>query len=42
MKEIKSSYRKRKERREAAERNQVEGKFGQSKRGYDLNNIRAK
>ncbi|WP_332456877.1 IS5 family transposase [Petrimonas sp.] len=41
-KEIKSRYQKRKERREAAERNQVEGKFGQGKRGYDMNNIRAK
>jgi len=41
-KEIKSRYQKRKERREAAERNQVEGKFGQGKRGYNMNNIRAK
>lgn len=41
-KEIKSKYQKRKERREAAERNQVEGKFGQGKRGYGLNDIRAR
>jgi hypothetical protein len=41
VKEIKSRYRKRKERREAAERNRVEGKFGQGKRGYGLNDIRA-
>lgn len=41
-KEIRSRYRKRKERREAAERNQVEGKFGQGKRGYGLNDIRAR
>ena len=42
VKEIKSRYQKRKERREAAERNQVEGKFGQGKRGYGLNDIRAR
>ena len=42
IKEIKSRYQKRKERREAAERNQVEGKFGQGKRGYGLNDIRAR
>ena len=41
-KEIKSRYQKRKELREAAERNQVEGKFGQGKRGYGLNDIRAR
>ena len=41
-KEIKSRYQKRKERREVAERNQVEGKFGQGKRGYGLNNISAR
>ena len=41
-KEIRSRYRKRKERREAPERNQVEGKFGQGKRGYGLNDIRAR
>lgn len=32
-------YRKRKK---AAERNQVEGKFGQAKRGYGLNNVKAR
>jgi len=42
VKEIKSRYRKRKERREAAERNQVEGKFCQCKRGYGLNDNRAR
>jgi len=42
VKEIKSRYWKRKDRREAAERNQVEGKFGQGKRGYGLNDIRAR
>jgi len=42
VKEIKSRYQKRKERREAVERNQVEGKFGQGKRGYGLNDIRAR
>ena len=42
VKEIRSRYRKRKERREAAERNQVEGKFGQGKRGYGLIDIRAR
>ena len=30
------------QRREAAERNHVEGKFGQGKRGYDINDIRAR
>ena len=33
---------KRKERREAAECNQIEGKFGLSKNGYNLNQIRSK
>lgn len=37
-----TAYAKRKKRRECAERNQVEGKFGQGKRGYDLNDIRAR
>jgi len=32
----------RKERRESAERNQIEGKLGQGKRGYGLNNIRVR
>ena len=35
-------YQKRKARKEAAERNQIEGKFGQGKNGYDLNQIQAK
>ena len=33
---------RRKERLEAAERNQIEGKFGQGKNGYNLNQIRTK
>ena len=33
---------KRKKRKKAAERNQVEAKFGQAKRGYHLNNIKAR
>lgn len=37
-----TAYSKRKTRRECAQRNQVEGKFGQGKRGYNLNNIRAR
>lgn len=41
-KTVKSYYMRRKERREAAERNQIEGKFGQGKNGYNLNLIRAK
>jgi transposase, IS5 family len=39
---VKSYYLKRKERREVTERNQIEGKFGQGKNGYNLNHIRAK
>ena len=39
---VKSYYLRGKERREAAERNQIEGKFGQGKNGYDMNQIRAK
>lgn len=35
-------YYKRKRRKEAAERNHIEGKFGQGKNGYNLNEIRAK
>lgn len=42
VKNVKSYYTKRKERREAAERNQIEGKFGQGKNGYNLNRIRVK
>lgn len=41
-KAAKSYYMKRKDRREAAERNQIEGKFGQGKNGYNLNLIRAR
>jgi len=33
---------KRKGCQEAAERNQIEGKFGQGKNGYNLNQIRVK
>jgi transposase, IS5 family len=35
-------YQKMKARKEAAERNQIEGKFEQGKNGYDLNEIRAR
>lgn len=35
-------YQKRKRRKEAAERNHIEGKFGQGKNGYNLNEIRAR
>ena len=37
-----SYYEKRKRKKEAAERNRIEGKFGQGKNGYDLNKIRAR
>lgn len=37
-----TAYAKRKKRQECAERNQVEGKFGQGKRGYGLNDIKAR
>ncbi|GAB4459871.1 MAG: hypothetical protein Fur0028_13390 [Bacteroidales bacterium] len=37
-----SYYEKRKTRKEAAERNQIEGRFGLSKRKYRLNKIYAK
>ena len=36
-----SYYQRRKARKEAAERNHIEGKFGQGKNGYNLNEIRA-
>jgi len=42
VKTVKPYYMKRKERREAAERNQIEGKFGQGKNGYNLSQIQAK
>ena len=41
-KETETYYQKRKRRREAAERNHIEGKFGQGKNGYNLNEIRAR
>jgi hypothetical protein len=37
-----SYYKKRKQKAEATQRNQIEGKFGQGKNGYNLNKIRAK
>ena len=37
-----SYYQKRKTRKEAAERNHIEGKFGQGKNGYNLDEIRAR
>jgi hypothetical protein len=37
-----SYYQKTKRKKEATERNQIEGKFGQGKNGYNLNQIRAK
>lgn len=37
-----SYYKKNKRKREARQRNQIEGKFGQAKNGYNLNKIRAK
>jgi len=41
-KEEKSAYQKAKHKKEAAERNHIEGKFGQAKNGYNLNKIRAR
>jgi len=35
-------YQKRKRKKEARERNQIEGKFGQGKNAYELNRIRAR
>lgn len=35
-------YQKRKRKKEATERNHIEGKFGQGKNGYNLNKIRAR
>jgi len=37
-----NAYQKRKKKKEAAERNHIEGKFGQGKNGYRLNQIRAR
>jgi len=41
-KEPETYYQKRKHKKEAAERNHIEGKFGQGKNGYNLNEIRAR
>jgi hypothetical protein len=41
-KEPMSYYQKRKQKKERAERNAIEGKFGQGKNGYELNKIRAR
>ena len=37
-----TAYQKRKRKQEYGERNQIEGKFGQAKQGYKLNQIKAK
>ncbi|MDH3324653.1 MAG: IS5 family transposase [Candidatus Peregrinibacteria bacterium] len=37
-----NAYQKRKKKKEAAERNHIEGKFGQGKNGYRLNQVRAR
>ena len=42
IKEKQSYYQKSKARKEAAERNHIEGKFGQGKNGYGLNQVRAR
>lgn len=42
VKDKETPYQKRKKQKEAAERNQIEGKFGQGKNGYNLNKIRAR
>lgn len=41
-KEPETYYQKAKRKKEAAERNHIEGKFGQGKNGYNLNEIRAR
>ena len=41
-KEKQTPYSKNKKRKEAAGRNQIEGKFGQGKNGYNLNKIRTR
>ena len=41
-KEMETYYQKQKRRKEAAERNHIEGKFGQGKNGYNLNKIKAR
>jgi hypothetical protein len=42
VKEALTPYQRRKQRKEYAERNHIEGKFGQGKDAYNLNKIRAK
>ncbi len=42
VKTAQTYYQKRKARKEATERNHIEGKFGQGKNGYNLNEIRAR
>lgn len=42
IKEELNKYQKQKRKKETAERNQIEGKFGQGKNGYNLNKIRAR
>jgi IS5 family transposase len=42
QKKEETAYQRRKRKTEFNERNHVEGKFGQAKRGYNMNNIRAK
>ena len=37
-----TEYQKRKRKKEYNERNQIEGKFGQAKQAYSLNDIKAK
>ena len=41
-KTVLTAYQKKKRRNEFNERNHIEGKFGQAKQGYGLNNIKAK
>jgi len=41
-KETETYYQKRRRRNEAAERNHIEGKFGQGKNGYNLDKIRTR
>lgn len=40
--EAETYYQRRKRRKESSERNHIEGKFGQGKNGYNLNEIRAR
>jgi len=41
-KQTQTYYQKQKQKKEAAQRNHIEGKFGQAKNGYNLNKIRAR